>query len=451
MSSRSIRIHLGDCPKIEFTLGISLEYVGHIELRYYKPNEDFGVFDDVVITDTESGVVYYQVKDETELNETGRWRFWVYVVFNDGSPLSFRPIELDIYIPGKDYISHPFGGYTDEGGDSMPLEAFRIIYDNSDSGMTADDLQEAIDELKTEINSLDFQEKLTPYIVGKGSSDLYSTIQSAIDHAVTVNGASFASPAIIIIKPGTYTEDVTLYSGINVIALAWEKSYMTRVNGMLIYDTSAGGESGSKIASWTGIDVSTNGNPGTLRFAGLNPQRLHILNCHITSTGANPAILMTNNSGDALVVAHDVDFENTSTGYAIRVDYGKLSSFKTRALKNSNLIAMQINNDSEIESFSLYSTGQLEFKDTAVGLVANPIISSGANDCIIMDSSNPITFINPVVVGSGNLVAAASVNPTNVVLKAKNQATEIIYDNTSSGMTANNVQAALDELKAYHI
>jgi len=434
---------VGDAPKIEMTLGVDLSYASHVEIKYKKPNGVYGSFD-ATISDTSTGTIYYQVQDETELDETGKWSFWAYVVFNDGSPLSFKPILYDIYEPGKDYISHPFGGYTDEGGDSMPLEAFRIIYDNSSSGMTADDVQEAIDELKTEIDSLDFQTKLTPYVVG--ANETYTTIQDAIDQAVTVDGKDFDDPAVIIVKPGTYVEDVTLYPGINVVALAWEKSYMTRVTGMLIYDTSSGGTSGTKIASWTGIDVSASGTPGTLRFAGLNAQRLHILNCHITSTGANPAIIMTNNSGDALVVATDVDFENTSSGQAIRIDYGKLSSFKTRSLVNTADVALQVNNSAEIESFNLYSTGQLEFKDTATGLVANPIISCGSNDCIIIDSSNAITFVGPVVVGTGDLVDGASANPDNVVLKSKNQASEIAYDNTTSGLTATDVQAAIDEL-----
>jgi hypothetical protein len=441
--SKQIRLHVGDTPKLEFTLGVDLTYAKLVYIKYYKPNDAFGYFV-ATVSDTNEGVVYYQVNNETEIDETGRWRFWVYIVFNDGSPLSYRPVYIDVYEPGKDYISHPFGGYTNVEGDSMPIEAFRVIYDNTNSGLSADDVQEAIDEVQTNINVLDFQKKITPYIVGKETNDPYSTIQSAINQAVTVDGKSFTDPAVIIVKPGTYTEDVTLYPGINVIALAWEKSYMTILNGMLIYDTSAGGTSGTKIATWTGIDVSAAGSPGTVRFAGLNPQRLHLLNCHITSTNTNPGLIMTNNSGDSLVIANDVDFENTSTGYAVRIDYGKLSSFKTRTL-NSN-VSIQVNNNSEIESFNNYSTGKLEFQDTVTGLVVNSIISNGINDCIIMDSSNPITFVNPVIVGTGNLVDVASTNPTNVVLKAKNQASEIIYDNTTSGLSAQTVQAAIDEL-----
>jgi hypothetical protein len=153
---------------------------------------------------------------------------------------------------------------------------------------------------------------------------------------------------------------------------------------------------------------------------------------------------MTNNSGDALVVANDVDFENTSTGYAVRIDYGKLSSFKTRTLNSD--VAIQINNDSEIESFNNYSTGKIEINDTVTGIIVNPIISNGINDCIKMDSSNSVTFVNPVVVGTGALVDVTSVNPTNVILKAKNQASEIIYDNTVSGLTSQTVQDAIDEL-----
>lgn len=444
--SKNIHIHVGDTPRLEFITGVSMEYVGHIELRYYKPDGTFGIFEDVVVSDTQRGVVYYQVKSASELNDTGKWRFWIYVVFNDKSPLSFKPVYLDIYEQGKDYVSHPFGGYTDvgEGGDSMPLEAFRIIYDNTISGLTAEDLQAATDELKAKIDALNFQTKLTPYVVG--ANEIYQTIQSAIYQAVTVDGKNFSNPAVIIVKPGTYTEDVIIYPGINVVALAWEKSYMTRLSGMLIYDTSSGGTSGNKIATWTGIDISSNGSPSTVRFAGLYPQRLHLLNCNITSIGANPAILMTNNSGDAIVVANDVDFENTSTGLAIRVDYGKFSGFKTRSLKSSNAVAMQLNNNSEVESFNNYSNGKIEIKDSVIGLIANPIISNGANNCVVMNSTNTVTFINPVVIGSGSLLDTSD-HASNLILKGKTKASEVTYNNNSSGLQSQELQSVVDELK----
>ena len=53
---------------------------------------------------------------------------------------------------------------------------------------------------------------LSPYIVGSTGSD-FTTIQAAINQAVT-DGASHLHPKNIYIKPGTYTENITLADGI---------------------------------------------------------------------------------------------------------------------------------------------------------------------------------------------------------------------------------------------
>lgn len=57
---------------------------------------------------------------------------------------------------------------------------------------------------------------LTPYIVGSDANSEYNTIQAAITQAVA-DGASSATPKNIYIKPGTYTENLTISDGINLI------------------------------------------------------------------------------------------------------------------------------------------------------------------------------------------------------------------------------------------
>lgn len=59
---------------------------------------------------------------------------------------------------------------------------------------------------------------LTPYIVGQpGDAHAgFTTISSAITQAVA-DGASTATPKNIYVKPGTYTENLTLADGINII------------------------------------------------------------------------------------------------------------------------------------------------------------------------------------------------------------------------------------------
>ena len=60
---------------------------------------------------------------------------------------------------------------------------------------------------------------ITPYIVGSDSHSQYSTIQAAINQAVT-DGASDSTPKNIYVKPGTYTETLTGNAGIRIIGLS---------------------------------------------------------------------------------------------------------------------------------------------------------------------------------------------------------------------------------------
>lgn len=66
--------------------------------------------------------------------------------------------------------------------------------------------------LDTAINNLFANASLTPYVV---PTNLYPTWNSAIT-AAKLAGATIANPKLILIKPGSYTEDVILYDGIFV-------------------------------------------------------------------------------------------------------------------------------------------------------------------------------------------------------------------------------------------
>ncbi|HEY5236085.1 MAG TPA: hypothetical protein VIJ14_07905 [Rhabdochlamydiaceae bacterium] len=59
---------------------------------------------------------------------------------------------------------------------------------------------------------------LTPYIVGSDVHSQFTTISAAITQAIA-DGASKTDPKNIYVKPGIYTEDLTLADGINVLAM----------------------------------------------------------------------------------------------------------------------------------------------------------------------------------------------------------------------------------------
>ena len=56
---------------------------------------------------------------------------------------------------------------------------------------------------------------VTPYVVGASGDAGYTTVQAA------VNAANAAGSGIVVVQPGTYTEDLTLYDGIHVMGLTF--------------------------------------------------------------------------------------------------------------------------------------------------------------------------------------------------------------------------------------
>ena len=298
-------------------------------------------------------------------------------------------------------------------------------------------------KIATELSSVGV--KLTSYVVGKEATDPYSSIQVAIDAAVTA-GASFANPAVVIVKPGVYTENVTLAVGVNVISLIYEKSFMTKVVGTLTFNSGAGGSVLDKVSTWVGIDVVGDGSNPTLSFSGSNPQRLNITNCELSSAGPAYVLSSTNTGTDSVIVVKDVDLNHLGSGgdaaQAVYATAGKLNFFKVK-VSSSFLDAIDLINDTQVEWFYVYTVGRVVLGNTAGGIISNLITNAGATEAVVMGSSGILLLANSVSLGFDTLVGGA--NPSNVVQRPG--AITVPFDNSDINYTATNVQAALVEME----
>jgi len=287
---------------------------------------------------------------------------------------------------------------------------------------------------------------LTPYIVGKDPTDPYSSIQAAVDQAV-LDGATFSTPAVVIVKPGTYTENVSLAVGVNVISLVHEKSYMTKVVGTLTFNSAPGGSVGSKITTWVGIDVTGDGSSPTLQFSGLNPQRLNITNCEINSPGLSQACVSSNTGSGSVLVAKDVNFNQTGSGLlasdAILAQAGKVSLTKVQANTYYGLDAISLITTSQIEGFFVYTTGRVVLGGTAGGMLSNLVANAGATEAVVMGSTGSLLLANSISLGFVKLVGGA--NPSLVTQWPRAQT--VPFDNSAIGYSAEDVQAALEEVE----
>ena len=268
----------------------------------------------------------------------------------------------------------------------------------------------------------------------------FKTLTSAIN---AVSGET-----LIAVAPGTYTENLTIEAGMHFVCDSPEKNSICTIGGTVAYSTSniSGGIDGN-VASFCGIDIIGSGSNPTVQFYGTNAQQLTLINCEVVSGGLQPALHMNNTyEGRSLVVAEDTNFNNTGSGLSTIVDYGKLSQWKTQNNSQSNTVSIQLNNDSELESFLAYFTGQLDFNDTSNGIAVHPIINASTDDAIVMNGGTLIVTV-PFSLGTGALVDAASTG--TVVNDTVAEASKIDYvPTTSDDWTSppTEVLSALDEL-----
>lgn len=142
------------------------------------------------------------------------------------------------------------------------------------------------------------QTTITPYVVGADHAN-YTSINSAITQAV-VDGASLSSPKVILLKPGTYTEDVTLYTGIILLGLdkvCWNGVYYqalaeqvlsTKIVGKITYNTSA--VNANTYASIQNIWIAPPSDDVVTYTGQLSAgytQLLYLDSCRLDITGAN--------------------------------------------------------------------------------------------------------------------------------------------------------------------
>lgn len=105
------------------------------------------------------------------------------------------------------------------GGSGGSTTAENVSYDNTGSGLTADDVQEAIDELKQDIGAINtgFDIKNTEHVIGKFlNSDLCQNYYHLGDTAVQVGQQNWYSTDI----SSSDIDQIVFAFGINTIAKA---------------------------------------------------------------------------------------------------------------------------------------------------------------------------------------------------------------------------------------
>ena len=84
--------------RITLTAGVSIFGAITTSIKYRKPNGTEGSFD-ATVSDETTGVIYYDFTDD-ELDASGVWTFWSYVVFADGRDAPGEPVRIKVWEEG---------------------------------------------------------------------------------------------------------------------------------------------------------------------------------------------------------------------------------------------------------------------------------------------------------------------------------------------------------------
>ena len=313
----------------------------------------------------------------------------------------------------------------------------------------------------------------------------YATVQAAIDAADALS-PTLAAPYVIAIRPGLYTENITLKTHIHLVG--WPGNLKGHEDNNVVAIRGTHGTSlanSGDRASISGITLETvsTGTAATLDKTGQGELTLH--RCHIAQDGISgtqgPALALTNGS----LIAHDCWIEFASGGAASRTAFNQPGSgttsefyrckFKGPSGANINISGLESTVtcsmwDCLVQTSGSGATGiqssaelllleytRIEMDGSGTPLAIHPSGGSISGDvrgrlryCWI---DGGITIDDTGVAGTGALHVGAcyhgGVTPTgSPTQSATVLSSTVFYDNTTTSMTAADVQAALDEVHA---
>ena len=149
-----------------------------------------------------------------------------------------------------------------------------------------------------------------------GTSPFYGSVQSAINAAVASGERSVADPALVLVLPGDYTEDVTLKKHVALLGLDRLGQFSTIIRGQITCALTSEGTREATFACVAGISIyPPSMKTAGIYFTGTASQKLILTD--VAVEGSVPALLADNNftvgTGTSQVLLTDCRLRSTAT------------------------------------------------------------------------------------------------------------------------------------------
>lgn len=173
------------------------------------------------------------------------------------------------------------------------------------------------------------------FIVSPGAmTPFYSSVQAAIDASVSGGERTESDPALVLILPGDYTEDISLRKHVALLGFDRLGHFTTNIRGQVTCSlTLEGGVREKTFATIAGVNIMPPGGKiAGIYFTGSNSQKLIVTDVAIE--GAVPALLadntFTTGSGTSQILLSDCRLRSTNTmAPALRVRSGAVEASRT--------------------------------------------------------------------------------------------------------------------------
>lgn len=320
----------------------------------------------------------------------------------------------------------------------------QIGYDNTGSDLLAEDVQAAIDELDMRLDSAEYGFSQVLY-VDKGRTDSYTPTGSiSLPYKTIADAMTAAGPGYVIkVSGGTYTEDFTIPDKVSLVGSGMSKTIL-KGTGITIGEGGPGASVEIKGLSIR-TPITVDAGDGVVDFDDsyiseegyLNILTGDVRNASVSTTVADtPAVTMGTNasmfSGDNLYI--------TATGDTSAI------------LMDGGILAI---NDSFVQSDGA-SHPTVDSNAGQVSITHANVLNLGDGVAIDVDNGATATAANALrsIVHIGGIQAESAETYAENINGGDPEGTAIIYspatqtsfDSSNNGLTAVDVQAAIEEI-----